>query len=128
MKIVSLVAAASLVAGCSSKDQQRQTHSAAVGNLRVTMAFAPDPPRKGSDILTVTLKDGTGAPVKGAIVKVDTTMPSMSMPGPSMTARNNGDGTYSARLALQYATRWQFAVSATASGKTATAHVTADVK
>lgn len=128
MKIVALVAAALLVAGCSSKDQERQTRSAAAGDLSITTAFAPEPPRKGIDILTVTLKDDTGAPVKGAIVKVDTTMPSMSMPGPSVTAHNNGDGTYSARLALQYATSWQFTVSAKAAGKTGTAHITADVK
>ncbi len=128
MKIVALVVAALLVAGCSSKDQERQTRSTAAGDLSITTAFAPEPLRKGSDILTVTLKDGTGASVKGAIVKVDTSMPSMSMPGPSVTAHDNGDGTYSARLALQYATRWQFAVSAKASGKTRTANITADVK
>ncbi len=128
MKIVALVAAAVLIAGCSSKDKERQTRSTAAGNLSITTAFAPESLRKGSEMLTVTLKDATGAPVKGAIVKVDTTMPSMSMPGPSVAAHNNGDGSYSARLALQYATRWQFAVSATAAGKTATAHITADVK
>jgi hypothetical protein len=50
------------------------------------------------------------------------------MSGPSVTAKDNGDGTYSARLALEYATSWQFTVSAKASGKTGTAKVTADVK
>ncbi|MDQ6826437.1 MAG: FixH family protein [Candidatus Eremiobacteraeota bacterium] len=128
MKIVALVAAALLAASCSSKDKDGQTGSAGASNLRITTAFAPEPPRKGSDILTVTLKDGTGAPVKGAIVQVDTTMPSMSMPGPSVTAHNNGDGTYFARLALQYATSWQFTVSAKAAEKTGTARITADVK
>lgn len=94
----------------------------------IVTAFTPNPPKKGTDTLTVTLKDGSGAPVKGATVKIDTAMPSMSMSGPSVSAKDNGDGTYAARLSLQYATGWRFAISAKAAGKTGTAQVTTDVK
>lgn len=128
--IIALVAATVLIASCSSKDKETQSSAgtSAAGNLSITTAFTPEPPRKGDDILTVTLKDGTGIPVKNATVKIDTAMPSMSMPGPSVTAHDNGDGSYSARLALQYATRWQFTVSAKANGKTSAVRTTADVK
>jgi len=50
------------------------------------------------------------------------------MSGPSVTAKDNGDGTYTAHVTLQYATNWQFAVSARAGGKKGVAQVTADVK
>lgn len=128
--IITLVAAALLIAGCSSKDKESQTSSASAGpqDIAITTAFTPDPPQKGRETLRVTLKDGSGAPVKGATVKIDTTMPSMSMKGPSVAARDNGDGTYTAQLTLQYATDWQFAVSAKAAGKKGVAQVTADVK
>lgn len=129
-KIIALVGAALLIAACSSKDKQTQTTSSVSGtqDIAIVTAFRPDPPQKGTDTLTVTLKNGTGAPVKGATVKIDTTMPSMSMSGPSVVAKDNGDGTYTARLTLQYATNWQFAVSANASGKKGVAQLTADVK
>jgi len=129
-KIIALVTAALLIAGCSSKDKESKTSSSVAGpqDIAITTAFTPDPPQKGRDALTVTLKDGTGAPIKGATVKIDTTMPSMSMSGPSVVARDNGDGRYTAQLTLQYATNWQFAVSAKAAGKKGVAQVTADVK
>lgn len=130
-KIIALLAAALLIAGCSSKDKQTQQSSSAANgpqDLAITTAFTPDPPQKGSDTLIVTLKDGSGATVKGAVVKVDTTMPSMSMSGPSVTAHDNGDGTYTARLSLQYATGWQFAISAKAAGKSGLSQITAEVK
>jgi len=129
-RTIALVVAALLIAGCSSKDKQVQTSSPVEGpsDLSITTVFTPDPPQKGADVLNITVKDGRGALVKGATVKVDTTMPSMSMSGPSVTARDNGDGTYSARLALQFATRWEFAISAKSNGKSGVAHVTAEVK
>jgi nitrogen fixation protein FixH len=129
-QIIALVAATLLIAGCSSKDKETQTTSTAAASqdIVIVTAFTPNPPKKGADTLTVTLTDGTGAPVKGATVKIDSTMPSMSMSGPSVTAKDNGDGTYTARLSLDYATSWQFTVSANAAGKTGAAKVTEDVK
>lgn len=129
-RIIALVAAALLIAGCSSKDTSSQSSSSAIraSDLAITTVFKPSPPKKGADMLTVTLKDSTGSAVKGATVKISTTMPAMSMSGPSVTARDNGDGTYTAHLTLQYATTWHFAVVAKASGKTGAAELTADVK
>lgn len=129
-KAIALVAAVLVIAGCNSKNTQTQTTSSATGpqDITIVTSFTPDPPQKGADTLTVRLKDATGAPIKGAVVKVDTTMPSMSMSGPSVVAKDNGDGTYTARLVLHYATAWQFAVSAKAAGKKGAAQLTADVK
>lgn len=129
-RIIALIVAALLVGACSSKDKQTHTSSPVAGqqDIAIATAFKPDPPQKGAEVLTATLKDRTGALVNGATVKVDTTMPSMSMSGPSVTAHDNGDGTYSARLGLQYATRWQFTISAKSSGKSGVAQVTADIK
>ncbi len=128
--LIAVVVAGLLIAGCSSKDtsSQSRSSSAGAGGLVITTAFSPDPPRKGADSLTVMLKDSTGAAVKGATVKIITTMPTMSMTGPSAIARDNGDGTYTAHVSLQYATSWQFGVSATAPGKKGVAQLTADVK
>jgi hypothetical protein len=55
-------------------------------------------------------------------------MPAMSMAGPTLTATDNGDGTYAAQTNLNYATKWTFDVSVSAGGKSGTAHVTEDVK
>ena len=130
MKTIIILIAAALIAGCSSHTTKPQFTSTVAGpsDLAITTAFAPDPPQKGADTLTVTLKDSTGAPVKGATVKVATTMPAMNMMGPAVTAHDNGDGTYTAALLLQYATSWQFAITAESNGKSGTAQRTADVQ
>ncbi|MDQ6932457.1 MAG: FixH family protein [Candidatus Eremiobacteraeota bacterium] len=130
-KIAALVAATLLIAGCSSKGKDTQQSNSGVSgpdDLGITTAFIPNPPQKGPETMTITLKDRTGALVRGAVVKVQTTMPSMSMSGPSSVAHDNGDGTYSARFNLQYATGWQFAISAKAKSKNGRTEVRADVK
>lgn len=130
--LIALAAAAILVVGCSSKDKNADNQGAAAhassGSLAISTAFNPDPPRQGAEALTVAVKDATGAPVKGAAVKITTHMPSMSMSGPAATAADNGDGTYSASLSLQYATTWHFIVTASANGKTTRSEVVEDVK
>ncbi|MDQ6929440.1 MAG: FixH family protein [Candidatus Eremiobacteraeota bacterium] len=129
-KTIVLIAAALLIAGCGTKSNGSQTTSSVAGpqDIAITTAFVSDPPRKGINTLNVTLKDGAGTLVKGATVRINTTMPSMSMSGPSVVAKDNGDGTYTAHLRLQYATDWQFAVSARAAGKKGVVQLSADVK
>lgn len=97
-------------------------------DLAITTTFSPSPPKQGSEMIVITLKDASGKPVSGATVKVTSTMPSMSMSGPSADAKDNGDGTYAATLVLQYATTWTFDVSAAVNGKTTTTEVRQDVK
>jgi YtkA-like protein len=74
------------------------------------------------------VKDSTGSPVKGAEVKIGTTMPQMSMTGPNLIAQDNGDGTYSAVTNMNYATHWVLDVTATVGVKNAKAEFAADVK
>jgi hypothetical protein len=98
--LIVLAAAAILIVGCSSKDKNADNQGVAAhaspGSLAINTVFNPDPPRQGAETLTVAVKDVAGAPVKGAVVKITTQMPSMSMSGPGATAADNGDGTYSA--------------------------------
>jgi hypothetical protein len=96
--------------------------------LTVSTMFDPNPPHKGPETIVVTLKDATGKLVKGAKVKIATNMPTMSMAGPTLTAQDNGDGTYSAQTNLNYATLWTFAVVATANGKSGSAKAQASIK
>ena len=118
-----------LVVGCSGKQQSANDQQAAApGELTVTTTFSPDPPKQGSETLTMTVKDASGAPIKGAVVKIATTMPTMSMTGPSTTATDNGDGTYSATISLQYATSWHFMIAASANGHTTRNEVVQEVK
>lgn len=93
----------------------------------IRVAFNPDPPRLGTQTLTITLKEG-GTAVRGAEVTVATVMPAMAMSGPAVTASDNGDGTYTAHLSLQYATRWVFDVTASSDGRTTRAQITRDVR
>jgi hypothetical protein len=122
MKLLTLAALslAALVASCSGKTAQSP--------LSVALSFAPSPPVKGFDTLTVTVKDANGNPVTGAAVRIKTTMPMMSMSGPILMPTDKGAGSYVVRGNLQYATTWVFDVTATASGAAGTARVTQEVK
>ena len=96
--------------------------------LNVTARFDPAPPKQGPETIVVTVKDTNGKAVKGAIVKVGSEMPMMSMTGPAVTAHDNGDGTYSARTKLNFATQWRFDIMASAGGRKGSTRLTADVK
>jgi hypothetical protein len=75
------------------------------------------------------VKDADGNAVRDATVAIATDMPDMSMKGPKLTAQDNGDGTYSARAILTYATTWTFDVKVTSrDGKTGSAQAKATVK
>jgi len=61
-------------------------------------------------------------------VSIATSMPAMSMSGPTVRAISKGNGTYVAALNLNFATRWSFAAIAQAGGRTARRVVQQDVK
>jgi hypothetical protein len=120
------------LAGCSSKTDTSSTTTAAsaqpAGDFAISTQFSPDPPKQGAETITIGLEDAGGSPVKGAAVTIATNMPSMSMAGPTLTASDNGDGTYSAQTNLNYATAWTFDVRAKAGAKSGHVTVKADVK
>ncbi|HVS45753.1 MAG TPA: FixH family protein [Verrucomicrobiae bacterium] len=120
MKRLLTLATLSLLAACGGG------HSA--NALSIATTFSPDPMRQGTETLTVHLQDANAQAVKGAVVKVTTTMPMMSMSGPSVVAVDKGDGAYTATFVVQYATKWVFAITATQGDKTASATVNRDAK
>jgi len=129
--LVSFVLVATAAACAPKTDTSSSTtttQAQTAGAFSVATQFSPDPPKQGPETITVTVKDTSGNPVKGAAVKIVTKMPTMSMTGPKLVATDNGDGTYAAQTNLNYATQWTFDVSISAGGKTAVAHVTQDVK
>ena len=121
-----LVVACGANAGVGSATALSPTSSA--GELIMTLAFSPSPPKQGSETITLSLKNASGDGVKGAVVHISTKMPDMGMTGPTMTAQDNGDGTYSAIANMNYQTKWQFDVTASNGGKSSTASFAEDVK
>ena len=128
---VLLVALVATLAACSAKTETAtttMTPGQTAGDFTVATSFSPDPPKQGPETMIVSVKDAAGNPVKGATVKIATTMPAMSMAGPNLTGSDNGDGTYSVQTNLNYATQWAFDVTISANGKSGVLHVTKDVK
>lgn len=129
---IALLALIATLAACSSKSTNSSPTATGMvqhaGAFRVATQFSPSPPKQGPETITVSVKDGNANPVMGATVKIATKMPAMSMRGPTLTAADNGDGTYSAQTNLNYATPWTFDVVVSANGKHGTAHITQDVK
>jgi len=128
---VLLVALVATLAACSAKTETAtttMTTGKTAGDFTVATSFSPDPPKQGPETMIVSVKDAAGNPVKGATVKIATTMPAMSMAGPNLTGSDNGDGTYSVQTNLNYATQWAFDVTISANGKSGVLHVTKDVK
>ena len=136
-KLIGFVLALSL-AGCGSSASSSSSSSSSSatalaptsssGAYAMTMSFDPSPPKEGNETISISVKDGSGNAVKGAVVKATTTMPAMSMSGPALTFQDNGDGTYSAVTNMNYRTKWVLDVKATASGKSGTAEFEQDVK
>jgi len=120
------------LAACTSKTDTTSSSSTSSttqsNGYSIAMQFAPDPPKQGPETITLTVKDAGGNPVKGASVKIVTKMPAMSMDGPTLTASDNGDGSYAAQTNLNYGTQWTFDVTVSANGKTGKTHLTQDVK
>lgn len=89
-----------LIAAVSSSAAMPFVSSSAVAQtfvkkLAVRATFDPNPPSaKGADKIIISVKDASGKPVSGATVKIATSMPTMSMKGADMVARDSGHGTY----------------------------------
>jgi YtkA-like protein len=118
--VIPVIALAVALTSCTKgSDSSIAGSSASGGDLKVSTVFTPNPPRQGPEAITVTVRDADGNAVRGATITITANMPDMSMKGPKLTAQDNGDGTYSARANLNYATTWMFDVKATsADGKT----------
>lgn len=96
--------------------------------LNMTVNFSPNPARQGTETVTIALTDGAHRPVNSAHVSMATSMPTMSMSGPTIVAAPKGHGHYVAWLKIAFATRWAFTVTAKSHGQTLSRTVTQDVK
>lgn len=102
--------------------------SLAAKPLNMAVHFSPNPPRQGAETITVMLTNSAHKPVSGARVSIETSMPSMSMSGPTVVAAGKGNGRYTASMKIAFATRWAFTIVAKSNGHTVTQSITQDVK
>ena len=91
--------------------------SASAGGMALTLSFSPDPPTAAQNRLELTLKDPGGRPIDGAKVSFDTSMYTMSMPGPSAAAVPGGSGSYTASLLFGMAGPWEVTAHVSAPGR-----------
>jgi Cu(I)/Ag(I) efflux system membrane fusion protein/cobalt-zinc-cadmium efflux system membrane fusion protein len=88
---------------------------------QVELTTDPSPPRKGTNLYRVQVKDADGSPVTGATVSVRSYMP--GMPEMGMAAMNvvtqlneKGGGIYEGQTKLDSGGTWQITVTATKNG------------
>lgn len=111
MNRLSTILAVSLVA-CSALVNS-PAFAAKPTALTMTVDFNPAPAQQGNETITITLQDTHHKPVPNADVTIATSMPAMSMGGPTIKAKASHAGVYVAKLNLNFATKWAFDVKAT---------------
>jgi len=79
---------------------------ARIGAATATLAFAPDPPQTGKAHVVVTLSGVNQHDIAATNVSFGSSMPSMSMSGPSGQAQKTGPGRWEFDLALGMAAPW----------------------
>ena len=91
--------------------------------ISINLATEPNPPERGKNKLSATLKDDSGKPVAGA--RVEVTFYMAAMPGMGMAAMraqstlpDRGNGTYAGNIDLGSGGTWQVTVTATKAGQT----------
>ncbi|MCA1595160.1 MAG: FixH family protein, partial [Chloroflexi bacterium] len=85
----------------------------AAGGLVFSSAFNPAPPHAGKNQLTVTLKDASGAPVTGVVVRSTVAMTSMDMGTQHPTFRETGNGRYVGTVTFTMAGPWRVTLDIT---------------
>ncbi len=82
-------------AASDETSQAQNSASQTVGNLVVTLALSPYPPKSFSQTdFSVTLKDENGQPVTDAAISLDLTMPEMPMPSNVVEVKPDAEGIY----------------------------------
>jgi Cu(I)/Ag(I) efflux system membrane fusion protein len=77
----------------------RKDTAYAVGPFQITTSFQPDPPRVGTNTLTLTIQDADGQPVEDAAIDATASMPAMgAMPEMRSQGQVTAEGTGRYRL------------------------------
>jgi RND family efflux transporter MFP subunit len=79
---------------------------AKIGSAMATMTFSPDPPQTGKAHVIVALSGVSAHDADATTVSFASSMPSMSMSGPSGQAQRTGPGRWEFDLALGMAAPW----------------------
>ncbi len=128
-RLVTILGSALLLVGCTQQgtdlsSANNWTSSQKLGKVIAEISVAPA--RVGTNVITVKLDDDNG-PVSGASINIGTSMPSMKMDGPDLTAQQISPGTYKVQSDLMQGP-WQFDVSIkTPTGKTEKITVETDI-
>jgi len=106
----------------SAQNSDVSAGSASRQSLQITFTTNPDPPRKGSNALSVKLTGGTDAMVSGADVSVTfhmAAMPEMDMAAMNMTEKlaEKSGGVYQGTCELPSGGTWQVIVTAKQHGQ-----------
>jgi hypothetical protein len=81
-------------------------------DVKIDLAFQPDPPRVGPEQATVRLSAADGSPVAGAAVKLEGNMNHAGMEPVFADAKETEPGLYQAELELTMGGDWFVLVSA----------------
>lgn len=109
--------------------QAPSTTSASGGDYQLTLVTTPNPPTGGKNLLTVSVADGAGKTVDGAMVVMDINMTTMNMGSQSGTATPLGDGAYALNASFSMLGPWRIATTVTLpDGQTLTKDFTVNVR
>lgn len=100
------------------------TSAFAAAPLRAEMRLSPTPAHLGTERILVSVRDGSGSPIKGAMVEIlpsyatqtgghEMAMPKMGAVEDSIRAADANDGTYHAQVRMNKATHWILVVHVT---------------
>jgi hypothetical protein len=113
-----MILSVALIASCASATERTTEaateagHFAEAGSqMSVTLQVDPFPPRSMREAtFAITVTDPSGAPLQGAIVTCDMTMPAMPMPVNRPEAVEGDPGVYLAKVLFTMAGDWEAAV------------------
>ena len=109
---VALSASCGSATGAPSVAGTEAGHFAQAGSeMSVTLQVDPFPPRSMREAtFTITVTDPSGAPLQGATITCDMTMPAMPMPVNRPDAVEDDPGVYVAKVLFTMAGDWEAAV------------------
>lgn len=117
MATLGIGALADTLAVAPLRPPTRAGASQRAGLYTLALAVSPEPLTAGSETaFSLQVTDVSGAPVTGATVICDFTMPAMPMPTMLVTASDSGSGVYTCQEALTDPGAWSLGITLTPHG------------